>query len=96
MPSVTFRLPPALHERFVAHCETQGVKMSEVLSDAVNRIVDRLDDVEIERRSGPLTKVAVRPASAPDEPKPIGFAFDGSPIYPRTGSLQRPEKGAKK
>ena len=44
MPSVTFRLPPTLHERFLALCQSRDVRASDMLRDAVERLVDAVDE----------------------------------------------------
>ncbi len=47
MPSVTFRLPPSLHERFLAHCEAKDVRPSEFLRQAIETFLDRVDDASL-------------------------------------------------
>jgi len=44
MPSVTFRLAPTLHERFLAYCEAKDTKPSEILREAIERFIDHKDD----------------------------------------------------
>lgn len=44
MPVVTFRLPPATHERFVAQCEERSITVSDFLRQAVDRFVDLMDE----------------------------------------------------
>lgn len=44
MPVVTFRLPPATHERFVAQCEERSITVSDFLRQAVDRFVDLMEE----------------------------------------------------
>ena len=94
MPTITCRIAPTLHERVLAECEARDVKLSDLLREFLERWVDHLDDAKFSSRPAGGGMAVVK--TAPGQPKPIGFEMDGSPIYPRTGSLQRPEKGAKK
>lgn len=58
MPSVTFRLPPTLHERFLAHCEAKDIRPSELLRQAVETFIDRTDDAEIDSARAALARDA--------------------------------------
>lgn len=49
MPSVTFRLPPALHERFVAYCADKDVRPSDVIRTAIDSLMDAVEGL-VERR----------------------------------------------
>jgi hypothetical protein len=42
MPSITFRITPELHERFLAECERRDTKPSELLRQMVQMAVDHM------------------------------------------------------
>lgn len=79
MPTIQARVAPVLHERFLAHCEERGLKPADVIREAIERIVDHLDDTQM-NGAVPALKIANRIAPT-DGPKPIGFTFAGEPVY---------------
>lgn len=92
MPTIAFRVSPALHERFLKHCESRDVSTSDVLREAVERIVDHLDDRGCTGVSAALVP-AVRRIQSGSGPRPVGFTTSGGePIYARSPAQKMARK----
>ena len=83
MPSVTFRLPPTLHERFVAYCEAKDVRPSELLRLAVERFIDIQDEP-------PLQPVSPGPPRSPRRPSAAAEVITGRQLLERQSALTMP------
>lgn len=94
MPSVTFRLPPSLHERFLGLCEKRGVTPSDLLRGAIDRLVDGVDEAESGSRPAPersapsptkaakiIKAVTIVAPSVPKGKRRVGWDAEGKEIW---------------
>lgn len=61
MPSITFRLSPTLHERFVQECEKRDISPSEFMRKAVEAMMDRMDEPALRETTGAYTPILTPP-----------------------------------
>lgn len=105
MPSVTFRLPPTLHERLHKHLEDKDLKASDFFRNATEAFLDRIDDAPyvqtptrtVDEREVVQRAVALHALKPVGAPRVRGFsALGGEAIMRSDGPLETVPKRGKK
>lgn len=95
MPQINFRVPPLLHERFLALCAERDVKASDFLREALERFVDGVDNAQyVKERPGAELVAQAKQARrhTPTNERFAGVdALTGEPLAPR-GPMQKSGK----